>query len=261
MLFSVIGIAVVAVVGWALRARQPEAVPLPPMKTPASNQATPAAEAATAAIVPPKAPAKAPAVQAGTPAAHPATPDNFVARAADYLLDPQAAYVQRQEFLNRLRQEGQLKGVVAELEKRAAEDPNNPAIPANLGQAYLLQASLATNSISEQGMLGLKADQTFDHALDLDPNSWEARFWKATAMAHWPAVLNKQREVMEHYVKLVEQQETEPPQPQFADTYAWLGKEYVKAGYPDYARQAWERGLAFFPNHEQLTAQLKGLQK
>ena len=261
MLFSVIGIAVGAAAGWALRARQSEPVPLPPMKTPAAHQAAPVAEAVPTAVVPPKAPAKAPTVQAETPAANPVPPDNFQTQAADYLLNPQAPYVQRQEFPNRLRLEGQLKEVVAELEKRAADDPNNPAIPANLGQAYLLQASLATNSISEQGMLGMKADQTFDRALDLDPNSWEARFWKATAMAHWPAVLNKSREVMEHYVKLVEQQEAEPPQPQFAETYAWLGKEYAKAGYPDYARQAWERGLAFFPNHEQLAAQLKELQK
>jgi tetratricopeptide (TPR) repeat protein len=110
-------------------------------------------------------------------------------------------------------------------------------------------------------MLGLKADQTFDRAIALDGNNWEARYWKAVAMAHWPAVLNKSHEVMEHFVKLVQLQEAEPPQPQYADTYSWLGKEYAKAGYPDHARQAWERGLVFFPNHEQLMAQLKEVQK
>jgi tetratricopeptide (TPR) repeat protein len=214
-------------------------------------------------VAPPVMPSQTATGPAETAASNPAAvaAGNFPGQAADYLLHPEAPYLQRLEFLGRLRNEGLLPGVVAELEKRGREETNNPAIPATLGQAYLLQASLATNSISEQGLLGLKADQAFDRALAQDAGNWEARYWKAVAMSHWPAALNKSQEVMQHFVKLVEQQEAEPPQPQFAETYAWLGKQYLKAGYPEYARQAWERGLVLFPNNEQLAANMNGLPK
>jgi tetratricopeptide (TPR) repeat protein len=257
-----IGIVGLTLAGLAMHGRHPALVLLPPMKTqPLSSVAPVAAEVAPPPIAAPVAAAQTTTAGRETTQAQPATANTFAVQAADYLLDPQAAYARRREFLGRLRQENQLTGVVADLEKRAAADPENPAIPATLGQAYLLQASLATNSIAEQGMLGLKADQTFDRALGLDANDWEARYWKAVAMAHWPSALGKSHEVMENFVRLVEQQEAQPPQPQFAETYSWLGKEYARAGYPDYARQAWERGLVFFPNQEQLMANLKEAQK
>ncbi len=257
---SASAIAVLTVAGLAWRARHAEPVPLPPLKTVERRDAS---RAEAPSVTPPATPAQIAARPAEASASSQAAAgaNTFPAQAADYLLNAQAPYTQRLDYLGRLRNEGLLPGVVAELEKRGREETNNPAIPATLGQAYLLQASLATNSIAEQGMLGLKADQTFDRALAQDAGNWEARYWKALAMSYWPSVLNKSQEVMQHFVKLVEQQEAEPPQPQFADTYAMLGKQYLKAGYPEYAKQAWERGLVFFPNHEQLTANLNGLQK
>ena len=260
ILISASLLAVLTVAGLALRARHTEPVLLPPLKA-VERKAALKVEAPR--IMPPATPSQTAAGPAEATASNPGAvaASTFPAQAADYLLNPEAPYTQRFEFLGRLLNEGLLPGVVAELEKRAREETNNPAIPATLGQAYLLQASLATNSISEQGILGLKADQVFDRALAQDGGNWEARYWKAAAMSHWPTVLNKSQEVMQHFVKLIEQQEAEPPQPQFAETYAWLGKQYLKAGYPEYAKQAWERGLVFFPNHEQLTANINGLQK
>ena len=229
IMMSLIGITVITGAGLAARARRQAPVRLPELKAqPVVRTTAPAADEPVApSIAPPAAPAKTgrtASAQAAAEDAQPISSHEFAVRAADYLLNPEAAYEHRRELLGRLRQENQLTGVVAEMEKRAAEDPKNPAIPANLGQAYLLQASLATNSIAEQGMLGLKADQTFDRALALDENNWDARYWKAVAMAHWPSVLNKSRDVMENFVKLIQFQESEPQQPQFAETYSWLGK-------------------------------------
>src|SRR6266850_2211977 len=36
----------------------------------------------------------------------------------------------------------------------------------------------------------MKADQSFDQALTLDPSNWEARFCKASSLSFWPAELN-----------------------------------------------------------------------
>lgn len=177
----------------------------------------------------------------------------------DELTDPQADYAQKQLVWKQLRDHGLLDQAITQLEKRASDNPNSPAIPASLGQAYLFKASTITNSIAQQGMCGMKADLMFDSALELDQNNWEARFWKATAMAHWPAALDKSREVMQHFVTLIEQQESQSPQPQFAQSYLWLGKEYVKNGYDEYAEQVWKRGLNLFPGNTDLQTQLASL--
>lgn len=67
-------------------------------------------------------------------------------------------------------------------------------------------------------------------------------------MSYWPPDLNKGQEVIEQFQTLIQQQETQPPQPQFARSYLRLGEQYQKAGYPDYAAQIWQRGAALFPN-------------
>lgn len=188
-------------------------------------------------------------------------PTNEVSRGLDLALDPQTSYPARRDFWNQLRQAGQLDRAMTELERRAQADPTNALIPASLGQLCLLKAGQITNSIADQGMLGMKADKVFDQALELDPANWEARFWKATAMSYWPSVLNKSRDVMSHFATLVEAQEAETPQPHFAQTYLLLGQEYAKQGYADHAKDIWQRGLLFFPNEsglkEKLAAQAK----
>ncbi len=58
------------------------------------------------------------------------------------------------------------------------------------------------------------------------------------------------------FVELVSQQERTTPQPHFAQTYVRLGEQYEKQGYADYAKQAWERGAALFPNDQILKQKL-----
>ena len=93
----------------------------------------------------------------------------------------------------------------------------------------------------------MQADQSFNTALGLDPTDWDAQFFKAASLAHWPAGLNKGPEVIQQLSSLIDQQETMPPQPQFAQTYVLLGEQYQKAGQPDQAIKIWRRGAATFP--------------
>ena len=175
----------------------------------------------------------------------------------DVLVSPQATHEQKQATWKRLRESGKLDLAIRELEQRAANEPRLAEYPAALGQAYL-QKCATIQDVREQGILAMQADKVFDTALGLDPSNWEARFTKAVALSYWPANLNKSGEVIQHFQTLIEQQETQAPQPQFAETYSWLGDRYAKAGRSDYARTVWERGAALFPNHEGLKNKLAG---
>jgi hypothetical protein len=75
-------------------------------------------------------------------------------------------------------------------------------------------------------------------------------------MSYWPAALNKGQEVIEQFQILVQQQETQPAQPQFARSYLWLGDQYQKGGHADYAAQVWQRGAALFPENGELKSKL-----
>jgi tetratricopeptide (TPR) repeat protein len=187
----------------------------------------------------------------------PAQPPAFaIAKAADWVTSPQTTFQKKQEIWHYLAATGQIDAMIAELEQRAVSQPDAPEIPAALGQAYL-QKCAVLKDVREQGMFGLKADQVFDSALKLDPHNWDARFWKACAMAHWPPQLNKGQEVMESFTQLMELQEMLPAQPHYAETYLWLGQVYDQYGQVEQARQAWQRGLRWFPESESLRKKLQ----
>jgi tetratricopeptide (TPR) repeat protein len=171
------------------------------------------------------------------------------------LISAQATYQQKQEAWKQLKDAGKLDPAIAELEQRATANPNSAEYPATLGQAYLQKAG-TLKDVREQGILGMKADQSFDAALNLEPANWEAGFWKAAALSYWPPELGKSQEVVERFVELLKVQEAQPTQPHFAQTYVLLGEQYAKQGYQDYARQTWQRGAALFPNNQTLANKL-----
>jgi tetratricopeptide (TPR) repeat protein len=183
------------------------------------------------------------------------TPSPALQLALETLLSPQATFDQKQAVWQQLKDSGKLDLAITELEQRAANNPTRAEYPAALGQACLQKAAMLKD-IREQGILGMKADQNFDAALSLDPANWEAGFWKAAAMSYWPPQLNKGQEVLERFAELIKLQETQPVQPQFAQTYVLLGEQYQKQGYNDYARQIWERGGALFPSDAKLLEKL-----
>ena len=171
------------------------------------------------------------------------------------LVSPQASYAQKQAAWKQLRDTGQLDQAIAQLQQAVKDDPSVAEYSAALGQAYLQKLG-TTQDIRQQSILAMEADQTFDQALTVDPNNWDARFWKASALTHWPADLNKSQEIMENFSTLIDQQETRAPQPEYAQSYVLLGEQYQRAGYPDNALQMWQRGAALFPQNETLQNKL-----
>ena len=179
----------------------------------------------------------------------------LVTRAVELITSPQATYSQKGEAWKKLREAGKLDQAITELEELTASDPRNAEYPAALGEAYLKKCGTIQDA-REQGILAMQADKLFDSSLSLDPANWEARFTKAVALTYWPASLNKGEEAIQHFQTLIQQQESQSPQPEFAGTYAWLGEQYQKAGRTEEARTVWQRGAAWFPADEQLRSKL-----
>ena len=206
--------------------------------------------------------AKSPLSNVGTSGAEshtlppPATDSKLLlAQAVETLVSPQTTYQQRQETWKQLRQTGKLDETIAELEQRVSTNPRSTGDVTALGEGYYKKAG-NTDDVRERAMLAMKADQTLEAALNLDSSNWEARFTKATGMSYWPAELNKRQEVIQEFLALIQQQETEPPQPQFARTYLLLGQQYEKAGNASDATQVWQRGTSLFPNDTDLQGKL-----
>ena len=166
-------------------------------------------------------------------------------QAMEILISP-ASFAQRQAAWNGLKNAGQLDQAIHELEQRMANDPQRPEYVAALGEAYMKKCATMTD-VREQAILAMQADKTLEKALNLDPSNWEARFTRAVGLSYWPADLNKRPEVVQEFLALIQQQEGQPKEPQFAQPYIWLGKEYEKAGQAENAAQVWQRGAALFP--------------
>jgi tetratricopeptide (TPR) repeat protein len=170
------------------------------------------------------------------------------------LLSPQTSFSERQAMWQKLKAAGELDQVVAELKQRAAANPDDPAIPTAIGEALLNKFPIADPD--ESALNGIHMDKSFDQALQLDPSNWEAQFYKALELSYWPAEMNKGPEVVQRFSALIDQQETMPTQPQFAQTYALLGDFYQKTGQADKATATWQLGLSEFPNDSTLEARL-----
>jgi tetratricopeptide (TPR) repeat protein len=265
LIMAVIGVGVVVVgLGWHLNRPTTRAVsPAEPVAETAlapTGDEPQAVEPVAAQPEPPAQPVaalrvvKATSYTAAAPA-NPALEAASLSRTVDVLVSPQASYQQKGEAWKQLREAGKLDLAIAELEQRTANEPRAAENSAALGQAYLQKCG-TIQDVREQGILAMQADKQFDTALSLDPANWEARFTKAVAMSYWPPMLNKGDEVIQHFQTLVQQQEAQTPQPQFAETYAWLGDQYQKAGRGDDARAVWQRGAALFPADEKLRTKL-----
>ena len=266
---TVIGVgALVVGLGWYVnRPKSPAVLPAEPV---AETAAAPAGDAPPAAepVAAPLEPAAQPAAPTSVAKAisrpvaasvNPALEAASLSRTVDILVSPQTSHQQKQEAWKQLREAGKLDQAIAELEQRTANEPRAAESAAALGHAYLQKCG-TIQDVRDQGILAMQADKLFDTALSLDASNWEARFMKAVAMSYWPPVLNKGDEVIQHFQTLIQQQETQTPQPQFAETYAWLGDQYQKAGRGDDARAVWQRGAALFPADEKLRTKLASAQ-
>jgi tetratricopeptide (TPR) repeat protein len=173
----------------------------------------------------------------------------------DILLSSQSTHEQRQAAWKQLMKAGQLDQAISQLQQLMTANPQSAQYPGDLGEAYLKKCS-QTDDVREQGILALNADELFDTALNLDPSDWEARYTKAVALSHWPPSLNKGQDAINNLLTLIQQQEAQPPQSQFALPYLQLGDQYQKTGSPDSARQVWAVGAGLFPGNEDLQSRL-----
>ena len=264
LILAVIGVGVL--VGFGFYVNQPKSQPASPAEAVAegaSAQAgseTQAVEPVASAPEQPVTPAETrtiakPVLRPVTAAANSNVDASYVSRAVDFLVSPQASFQQKRDTWKQLRDAGKLDQAIVELEQRTINDPRSAEYPAALGQAYLKKCG-AIQDVREQGILAMQADKLFDTALSLDSANWEARFTKAVGLSFWPATMNKGDEVIQHFQTLIEQQEAQPQQPHFAESYAWLGDQYQKAGRRDEARTVWQRGAALFPADEKLRTKL-----
>jgi tetratricopeptide (TPR) repeat protein len=168
---------------------------------------------------------------------------------------------QKQALFEQLAKSGQLDQVIAKLQQRAVDNPDDPEIPTTLGEAELnkLRAiSAAGGDPNDIGILAMQADQNFNAALKIDPSNWEAQFVKADSMFYWPSSVGQDNNVVQSLSSLIDQQETMTPQPQFAQTYVVLGDEYQKIGQPDKAVATWQLGLTKFPSDSTLQKKISG---
>lgn len=182
-------------------------------------------------------------------------PERAVADAFARLIDPSSSQEERQEIWARLGAQGLSDELVAEFEARAEREPNDPDVRVDLGAAYLQKVFESGNG-PMAGVWAMKADGAFDKALELDGTHWDARFHKAVSLSFWPPALGKQNQAIAQFEILVEQQKSQPKSPQFAQTYLFLGNMYQQTGKGDQALEAWQQGLALYPDDAELAKQV-----
>jgi tetratricopeptide (TPR) repeat protein len=182
-------------------------------------------------------------------------PQRTLREAFETLLSPQSTFEQKQAAWKQLKDSGQLDAAVAELERQVAANPDSTADAIALAEGYFRKCG-QTDDVRQQGILAMKADQLLDTALGLDPSNWQAQFDKTSAMAHWPLELNRGPKVAQQFQALIQEQESQPVQPQFALSYVRLGDFYQKTGDATDAGQVWQRGAALFPDNSDLRGRL-----
>jgi len=174
------------------------------------------------------------------------------------LCDPNATYADRSAMWEKINKAGLLDAVVKSMEERVDREPNNAQLRVDLGKAYVQEIVVASEM--GKGKWAIKADQAFDDALELDPTHWEARFTKAVALSHWPAIWGKKTQAISELETLVAQQNAGPKQEEHEQTYLFLGNLYAESGASAKAVEAWQKGLALFPDSVQLKQQLASQQ-
>jgi tetratricopeptide (TPR) repeat protein len=231
--------------------------PVTPAPTPMAHASLPQAESQAAMAAQPSVLAAQTAVASTTASI---TNQSPVEKMVDGLLSAKNG-LEKHELFQKIVKAGQIDDVIAALKQRAADNPNDASSPTTLGEAQLnklkaLKDAGADNN--ELGILAMQADQSFNAALKIDPQNWEAQFVKASSMYYWPADPARDNDVVQRLSGLVDQQETLPSQPEFAQTYMVLGNEYQKIGQPDKAMATWQLGLQKFPGDSSLQKKVSG---
>jgi tetratricopeptide (TPR) repeat protein len=241
--------------------------PVPAVETPASQPVATAPDKPVAAPKPTVLADDAPHVPEAVPAqavvsaaleAKTADAPNPIHKTVDALLSAKSAADKHQLFED-LVKSGHIDDAIADLKQRMADNPTDAGIPTTLGEAQLNKLRAIRDAgadINDIGILAMEADKSFNAALKIDPQNWEAQFVKASSMTHWPADPVRDNDTAQRLASLIDQQETMTPRPGFSQTYVLLGEQYQKMGQPDKAQATWQLGLTKFPTDPVLKKKL-----
>ncbi len=245
------------------RAATPPAAPMaesaPAQAAPLEKISAPKPEplpVSASAVEPPKIPATTPVISE----IKPDDSANPIHKAVDALLSAKSAK-EKHDLFQQLIKDGQMDAAIAELKQRAADNPNNAQLPTTLGEAQLNKVRAikeAGGDVNELGILAMQADQSFNAALKIDPQNWEANFVKASSQFYWPPDEKRDADVVQRLSGLIDQQETMTPNPAFVQTYVVLGNQYEKLGQHEKATATWQLGLQKFPNDPALLKKIGG---
>lgn len=165
-----------------------------------------------------------------------------------------------QEIWEEVRELGKTDEVLAWFKQNAKDHPDDAQAQVELANAYL-QKLFALPEGPMKGQFANLADQAFDRALALDDRHWEARFSKAISLSFWPPAFGKQQEAISQFETLLAQQQEQPLQQGFNQTYLYLGNLYSQTGQTAQAIATWQAGLELYPEDEEMAAQLEILQQ
>ncbi|MCA9321858.1 MAG: hypothetical protein KDB53_14040 [Planctomycetes bacterium] len=176
--------------------------------------------------------------------------------AVQKLSAPDLSAADRRRIMEQVAELGLHDQFIAALEARAQQDPRDPDVQADLGEALINKLTSGGVSQLEVMKLATRADKAYDQALDAESTHWRARFNKAVSLSFWPPITGKQPEAIKNFETLVEQQRQMPASDQHAQTYLLLGNMYLQQGQTEKARATWREGLERFPRDESLKSQL-----
>jgi hypothetical protein len=264
----ILSVLAVVVVAGAIVYLKNQKTPAPPAPVAETTPAQPEPQPQEVVSIPKPQPAApvvattpATAVVAAPPVADstPSEPTNSIRKTVDALL---AARGQKHAMFEQLSKDGQLDAVIAVLQRRATENPNDATVPTTLGEALLNKVramhDAGVTDRTELGILALQADQQFTAALKIDPKNWEAQFVKSSTQFYWPPDAERDAAAAQSLAGLIDQQDTMPTQPQFAQTYLALGNQYQKMGKLNEAMATWTLGAQKFPSDPALQKKLAG---
>jgi len=172
------------------------------------------------------------------------------------LIDPLLSDEDREAIWAEIRDAGLVEEAIAALEGEVDANPENTGLLVELGYAYLQPIFAGSAAGPEAGIWSMKSDATFDRALTIDPENWDARFSKAISYSFWPAAFGKQPEAIQHFQTLIDQQGSRPQEDRFVQPYIFLGNLLAQTGKQAEAEAAWRSGLEKFPNDATLKKSL-----
>ena len=151
--------------------------------------------------------------------------------------------------------------MIAALEKAIAADPSNPDLYTALASAHVSKLAAGLADGPAAGPVYAKAIQAYDKAIELNPEHWDARYYKAFTTSMAPEVVGLRPMSIRLFEDLVQRQEALPKQDDFRRTYMRLGTLYKDAGNTEKAKALWTRGLERFPDDSAIRAALDVLEE